>query len=410
MQPRRVVITGIGCITPLGPDVPTFWRRLQAGESAIRPIERTLVGDTVRFPAAEVPDYEPRRHFKGPELFLRDPFAQFALIAAREAIADAGITFTADPAGTAIVLGTGGGGETSREHAAVQLFAEKRGRCHPMLVPKTNNQAAVGLVSMEHGITGPAFVVSTGCAASTHAIAQAFDLIRFGRATSAITGGSEASILYSVARAFGAVQVLASDTCRPFSRDRTGMVLGEGAGVLVLEELEHARARGARIHAELLGAGMSADARDPVHPSPSGPAQAMRAALADARLRPEAIDHINAHGTGTVANDRAETAAIRDVFGAAADRIAVSATKSMHGHMFGGTGAVEAIAAVLALRHGVAPPTANYLGPDPECDLDYVPNVCRSRPIAHALSNSFAFGGLNVVLAFGHADAAEAAR
>ena len=397
---RRVAVTGLGCISALGHDVPALLGRLCSGETAIRMVERTQCGDTVRFPAAEVTGYEPRNHFTGPELLLRDPFAQFALIAAREAIADAGITCRDDPDGTAIVFGTGGGGETSREQAAVQLFAERKGRCHPMLVPKTNAQASVGLVSIEHGITGPAFTISTGCAAATHAIAQAFELVRRGKVARAITGGSEASILYSAMKAFSAVQALATDTCRPFSAGRRGLVLGEGAGMLVLEDLETARVRGARVYAELVGAGMSADAGDPVHPTTAGPASAIRAALRDAGLAPGAIGYINAHGTGTIANDRIETAAIHAAFGAAAPGIAVSSTKSLHGHAFGAAGGIEAVATVLALHCGVLPPTANYAAPDPECDLDYVPGAARRQQVEHALSNSFAFGGLNAVIAF----------
>jgi nodulation protein E len=397
---KRVAVTGLGCVSALGHDVRTFLRGLRVGQSAILPVERARGGDVARFPAALVPSYDPLRYFTGPELLLRDPFAQFALIAAREAVADAGLDCRDDPENTAIVFGTGGGGETSREEAAVQLLVERKGRCHPMLVPKTNSQAAVGLVSMEHGITGPSFTISTGCASSTHALAQALELVRHGKVARALAGGSEAAVLYSTMKGFSAVQALAPDTCRPFSVGRRGMVLGEGAGVLVLEDLELARARGARVYAELVGAGMSADACDPVQPTVDGPARAMRAALRDARLAPEAIGHVNAHGTGTLANDRAESAALRSVFGGNTGRLAVSATKSLHGHAFGGAGGIEAIATVLALHCGLIPPTANYLGADPECDLDCVPGASRRLEVEHALSNSFAFGGLNAVVAF----------
>ena len=237
-SPRRVGVTGIGCVSALGVGVSEFWRRLVAGQSGIQMVERTRCGDTVRFPAAVVQGYDARRWFSEQDLVLRDRFAQYAVVAAREAIADAGLDIRRDRLGerTAVVMGTGGGGEESREEAAVQLFADRRRRCHPMLVPKTNNQASVGLVSMENGIRGPALTVSTGCASSTHAIAQAFDFVRHGRAQVAVTGGSEASVLYSVAKAFGAVRVLSGDTCRPFSCGRQGMVIGEGGGVLVLEE------------------------------------------------------------------------------------------------------------------------------------------------------------------------------
>lgn len=397
---RRVAVTGIGCISGAGNDVPAFWRRLVAGVSAIRQVERTVAGETVRFPAADVRGYDPLRHFKTSELLLRDPFAQYALIAAREAVADAGLRPRESPGGCAVILGNGGGGEFSREEAAIQLLGERKGRCHPMLVPKTNSQASVGLICMEHGITGPAFTVATGCASATHAIAQAFEMVRRGAVPVAITGGSEASILYCVMKAFSAVRVLAGATCRPFSAGRDGMVLGEGAGILVLEDLDRARARGARVYAELAGAGMSADAADPVHPAVAGAAAAVRRALADAGLRPAEVGYVNAHGTGTVINDRVETGALREAFGDAVQGLAVSSTKSIHGHAFGGAGGLEAIATVLALHCGVLPPTANFLGQDPECDLDYVPNVARAARVEHALSNSFAFGGLNAVIAF----------
>jgi nodulation protein E len=397
---RRVAVTGLGVVSALGHEVSSFWRRLVSGESAIAPTTRTVVDDTVQFPAAQVRDFDPLHHFSASELLIRDPYAQYALVAAREAVADAALVPRRDPEGYAVVLGTGGGGEASREEAAIQLFVERKGRCHPMLVPKTNSQASVGLVCMEHGITGPAFTVSTGCASGTHAICQAFELVRRGAVTAAITGGSEASLLYCVYKAFSAVRVLSTQTCRPFSKGREGMVMGEGAGVLVLEDLEHARARGARIYAELIGGGMSADASDPVHPASAGAAAAMRRALTDAQLDASAVGYVNAHGTGTLINDRVETQAIHEVFGAAARTLAISSTKSMHGHAFGGAGGLEAVATVLALHTGILPPTANYLERDPECDLDYVPNQARERQVEYALSNSFAFGGLNAVVAF----------
>ncbi|AFE09614.1 3-oxoacyl-[acyl-carrier-protein] synthase2C [Corallococcus coralloides DSM 2259] len=402
---RQVAVTGLGCINALGHDVRSSWKALLEGRSAVRLVERTRCGDTVRFPAAEVTGYEPARYFSKGELRLRDRFAQFALIAAQEAIQDAGLNLAGDNSGTAVVLGTGGGGEMSREEAAIQLFVERSGKCDPALVPKTNSQASVGLICMEHGITGPAFTVSTGCAAATHAIAQAFWLVRSGRVQCAITGGSEASILYSVAKAFQAVGVVApsAESFRPFSNGQAGMAIGEGAGILVLEDLEHARARGARVYAELIGAGMSADAGDPVRPRVEGPAQAMRQALADAGLTARDVGYINAHGTGTRANDRAESEAIRSVFGPGADHLLVSSTKSMHGHAFGGVGGIEAVATVLALHHGVLPPTANFGEPAEGCDLDFIPNTSRQVQVRHALSNSFAFGGLNAVLAFRYA-------
>jgi nodulation protein E len=253
---------------------------------------------------------------------------------------------------------------------------------------------------MEFGITGPSYTISTACSSASHAIGQAFWMVRSGMAPLAIAGGSEAPFSFGILKAWEALRVVSPDTCRPFSKDRSGMVLGEGGAMLVLEPLDAARARGARVHAELVGFGMSSDASHITQPSADGAARAMRATLCDARIMPEAVTYINAHGTGTQANDPTETAAIRAVFGAHAGRLAVSSTKSMHGHALGAAGALEAVAAILALRDSFIPPTANFNQPDPECDLDVVPNVSRPADCEYAMSNSFAFGGLNAVLAF----------
>jgi nodulation protein E len=280
------------------------------------------------------------------------------------------------------------------------LYQRGRGRVHPLTIPKVMANAGAGHISMEFGITGPAFTVSTACSSANHAIGQAFQMIRSGAAEAAITGGAEAPFSLGLLKAWEAMRVISPDTCRPFSKNRLGMILGEGAGMLVLEPLEAARSRGAKIYGEVVGFGMSADAHHLTAPSAQGAASAMRRALSDAAIEPQQIDYINAHGTGTAANDPTETRAIREVFGAHADRLAVSSTKSMHGHGLGAAGALEAIATFLALREGFLPPTANYAEPDPECDLDYVPNESRPAQVEWALSNSFAFGGLNAVLAF----------
>lgn len=400
MSLHRVVITGLGSISALGHNTNRFWRAMTEGQCGIKPVRKEYFGEVLTFPAAAVSDYQPADYFTEAELLLRDRYSQFALIATREAVADAGLEYPQEDASqTAVVLGTGAGGEESREGAAARFFGERNSRCNPMLVPKTNHQASVGLVSMEFGTTGPAFTVSTGCASATHAIAQAFSLVRHGVTTHAITGGSEASILFTTFKAFDSLRVLAPDTCRPFSRGRKGMVLGEGAGIVILETLESAQARGAKIYAEMVGCGMSADAGDAVHPTAGGPAGAIRAALRDARLAPQSVDYVNAHGTGTLINDRVENAALHQVFGSHAFELMVSSTKSMHGHVFGGTGGLELLATTLALYHGIIPPTLNFLGADESCDLDYVADEARERPIDVALSNSFAFGGLNAVLA-----------
>ena len=269
---------------------------------------------------------------------------------------------------------------------------------HPLTIPKTMANAGASHISMEFGITGPAFTISTACSSAGHAIGQAFRMVRNGDTDLALTGGSEAPFSSGILKAWEAMRVVSPETCRPFSKDRRGMILGEGAAMFVLEPLEAAQARGARIYAEMVGFGMSSDACHITQPSKEGAARAMRAALRSAGLAPEQIGYINAHGTATPANDPTETAAIRDVFGAHADRLAISSTKSMHGHALGAAAALECLATAIALASGVLPPTVNYSEPDPECDLDVIPNVARKQQVEYAMSNSFAFGGLNAVL------------
>jgi nodulation protein E len=397
--PHRVVITGIGSICSLGVGARSLWSNMMIGACGIRPTKVSRDGLEATFPAALVSEYNPLDHFSADELVWRDPYSQYASVAAREAMADAGLgPGDGDPSELAVILGSGGGGEHAREEAAVRLFRERKLRSHPVLVPKTNLQASVGWISMEFGATGPSFIVSTGCAAATHAIAQAYLIVRHGLARRAITGGSEAPVMISILQAFDAAQVLSHTVCRPFSRGRDGMALADGAGVVVLETLESARSRGARIYAELAGVGMSADAKDAVHPSEQGPAQALRTALASANVRPEEVDYINAHETGTRVNDRVETAAVKQAFGDHAKKLAISSTKSMHGHAFGGVGGIELVATLMAMQNDVAPPTINYLGEDDDCDLDYVANEPQPRRVRTAVSQSFAFGGLNAVL------------
>jgi len=396
----RVVVTGLGCVSACGLGYEALWSSLRAGRPAIQLGHRAFQKLEIAFPVATVPEYDPASHFDKETLLLADPFSQYALLAAREAVADAGLSSPlASPERTAVMLGVGAGGEQTREQASIRMFHEQRQRVLPVLVPRLNHQAAVGLVSADLGVTGPCMAVATGCASSTHAVAQAYFMIRHGLVDRAVAGGSEASILFSTLRAFDALGVLSRDTCRPFSRGRSGMALGEGAGVVILESLESASRRGARIHAELAGAGMSADARHMVHPSVEGPLQAMRSALASAGLEPADIGYINAHGTGTVANDRTESVAIQQLFQGAPRQPPVSSTKSIHGHALGAAGGIELVATILALHHQLLPPTANHLGADPECELDCVPNEARAHAFDAALTNSFAFGGLNAVLA-----------
>jgi len=374
---------------------------MSEGRSGIGPIHHILPGQLRNGGiAAEVSDFEPADYFDSSRLSMLDPVSQYALVAAGEAIRQSGLSFEGERAArTAVVVGSGAGGETTRDDQYEKLYGEHAGRFHPLGIVRMMMNAPASQISMMYGITGPAFVVASACASSNHAFAQAAMMIRSGLVDTAIVGGTEACITLGTLRAWEAMRVLAPDTCRPFSAGRRGLVLGEGAGMFVVETLEQAQARGAIILAELAGTGMSSDAGDIAAPSDIGSAAAMNAALRDAEMSPGEVDYINAHGTGTVANDSTETRAIHRVFGAHARELVISSTKPMHGHALGAAGALELIAAIGALRDGIVPPTLGYLGPDPACDLDYVPNEARRLPVRAAISNSFAFGGLNAVVA-----------
>jgi nodulation protein E len=401
MTGREVVITGLGCLSALGHDRPTFAAGLLGGICGIGPITAFDPGSGGIRIAAEVPGYAPAAHFDRVRLGQLDRFAQFAILSAREAVAHAGLVLDADLASrTAVVHGTGIGGQTTQDESYRLLYGENAKRLHPYTVPRLMPSAGPSQISMDLGITGPVFGTVSACASSSHAIAMGALLLRSGLADVALVGGAEACITPGSLRGWEGLRVMAHDTCRPFSARRGGMVLGEGAGTLVLETRDHARGRGAPILASLAGIGMTADAGNLIQPDVAGMARAIRAALADAGLDPADVPYINAHGTGTALNDPGETRAIRDVFGPSADALAVSSTKSMIGHTLGAGGALEAIATIIALQTGIAPPTLGWLGPDPQCDLDYVPHTARPLPIPAALSHSFAFGGLNVVLAF----------
>ena len=403
---RRVVITGMGAICALGHDAGTSWQAMREGRSGIGPIAN-IPTDLLNVKiAAEVRGYDPVAHFESKRLILLDRVSQFALIAAREAVAQSGLDFRVDDRGerTACIIGTGIGGENTHDEQSRRFYGDKNPRVHPLTIVRLMANAPACQITMEFGLTGPSFAVVSACASSNHAMAQAFEMVRSGKVDFAVTGGSEACITVPTVKAWEAVRVTADDTCRPFCKQRRGMVLGEGAGIFVLEEYAHARRRGANILAEFAGAGMSADAGDIVLPSAAGAAKALAGALADAKLAAEDIDYINAHGTGTPANDPTESKAIRRVFGTHADKLAVSSTKSMHGHALGAAGAIELIAVIGALQNGIVPPTTNFLDPDPECDLDYVPNIAREQLVRAALSNSFAFGGLNAVIALKRAE------
>jgi nodulation protein E len=398
---RRVAITGLGAICALGRDTCETARSLREGRAAIGPIEaRDACVPELRFQnGAEVKGYTHQPYFDDRRADFLDRFAQFAVIAAREAVAGAGVDWTPElRESAAIITGSCVGGQSTEDTGFREVYKLGHNRVHPLTIPKTMANAGASHISMEFGITGPSFTISTACSSSGHAIGQAYWMVRSGITDLAITGGSEAPFSFGILKAWEAMRVVSPETCRPFSKTRRGMILGEGAAMFVLEPLEAARARGARIHAEIVGFGMSADACHITQPSSDGAARAMRAALRDAAIAPEQVGYINAHGTATPANDPTETAAIRSVFGPHAGKLAVSSTKSMHGHTLGAAGALECLATVLALRDGVLPPTANFEEFDPECDLDVIPNEARGARVEYAISNSFAFGGLNAVL------------
>src|SRR3984885_1387348 len=404
----RVVISGMGVISALGLDQQGFWQALASGRTGIGPIPQGVgpvpeMGmNQVRFKnGAAVLGYDPETYFNRKTLSFMDRFAQFSVIDAREAVTSAGIEWTEElRKGAEVITGSCMGGRFTDEIGYWELFHHGRNRVHPLTIPLGMSNAGASHVSMEFGIHGPAYTFSTACSSSAHAIGNALWMVRSGAAPLAIAGGSEAPLFLGGLKAWEAMRVVSPDTCRPFSLNRSGMILGEGAAMLVLEPLEQALARGAKPLAEIVGFGMSADACHVTQPSAEGAARAIRAAMRDGGLAPEQVGYINAHGTATEANDRMETAAIRAVFGNHADTLPVSSTKSMHGHTLGAAGAIEAAATVLALCNGVLPPTMNYTQPDPECDLDVIPNQARTKQAEVALSQSFAFGGLNAVLAF----------
>lgn len=398
---NRVAITGLGLVCALGNTVADCWRRLAAGESRILPL-RDAGSPPYKFSrGAEAWDFDPALHFSERDFITLERFALLALVAAREAVAQSGLIFNGELADrTAIVTGSSVGGQFSEEEGYKRLYGEKNPRIAPLTIPRTMANAGASRISLEFGIHGPAFTVATACSSSNHALGQAFSMVRSGQVSVAITGGSEAVFAEGLLRAWEAMRVVSPDVCRPFSADRKGLSLGEGAGMLILENWDHAVRRGAEILGEMIGFGMSSDAHHITQPCVEGPAKCMQWALRDAATARDQVGYINAHGTGTQANDVIETQAIRAVFGCAADRLLVSSTKSMHGHTLGAAGGVEAIATVLALRHGLVPPTANFTSQDPACNLDVVPNQARETNLNIAISNTFAFGGLNATVIF----------
>jgi len=396
---RRVVVTGVGVLSSIGNTVAQFEESLRACRSGIGPITQVDTSRLRFHNGAEIRGFEPAEHFS--ELTWLDRFAQLGIVATRDAIADSELTWNDElRARTGVITGSCLGGMGTEDGFYFDLYHENKSRLSPTAVPRIMSNAVASHVAMEQKFTGATFTTSTACSSANHAIGQAFWLIRQGTLDCALAGGSEAPIVFGHLKAWEGMRVVAPDTCRPFSKNRGGLILGEGAAMLVLETLEHASARGAKIYAQLAGFGMSADAHHLTNPLAEGAARAMNDALDDAGLSREQINYVNAHGTGTAVNDSTETRALRQVFGSHADNLAVSSTKSMHGHTLGAAGALEAVATVLAMQGNFIPPTANFLERDPACDLDVVPNEARAAQIEAALSNSFAFGGLNAVLAF----------
>ncbi|WP_139492882.1 beta-ketoacyl-ACP synthase II [Brevibacillus dissolubilis] len=406
---RRVVITGVGVISPVGNNAATFWDSLLAGKSGVDLIKSFDVSDYPTQIAAEVKDFNPEEYMDKKEVRRTDRFVQFALAAAKMAVEDAKLMITPENANEiGVYIGSGIGGLSTWEDQHTVLMEKGPKRVSPFFIPMMIANMASGLVSIEMGAKGPTASTITACATSTNAIGDAFRLIQFGDADVMITGGAEATIRPMAVAGFCSAKATSTrndepqKASRPFDRDRDGFVMGEGAGVLILEELEHAKKRGANIIAELIGYGMSADAYHITSPSPGGEgaSRCMQKALKNAEIDPKEVDYINAHGTSTGQGDIAETQAIKEVFGDHAYELAVSSTKSMTGHLLGATGAIEAVATAFALRDQIMPPTINLENPDPECDLDYVPNVARKAELDVAMSNTFGFGGHNATLVF----------
>ena len=406
---RRVVITGLGAVTPIGTGVSDYWNSLLEGKSGVRRIEKF---DTEGFSskiAGEVKDFNPKDFFDAKSIRRMDKSTQFALASAIMAQQDADIDFSQfDPYRIGVVLGSGIGGMETLDVQFRTLLNKGPQRISPLFIPMMISNILAGQIGMQFKVKGPNMVVTTACASSTHAMGVSYRLIREGEADIIISGGAEAAITPLALAGFCSMKALSTrndepeKASRPFDKERDGFVMAEGAGILILEELEHAKRRGAKIYAEIIGFGMSADAYHITAPDPEGEGarKAMEFAIADAGIKPEEVDYINAHGTSTPLNDKLETLAIKKLFGEHAYKLAISSNKSMIGHLLGAAGAVEAIATTLTLKEGVIPPTINYESPDPECDLDYVPNEKRVKDVKIALSNSFGFGGHNASLVF----------
>lgn len=398
--PRRVVVTGIGVVSALGVGAKAHGEGLVEGRDGVATLEIEDIDRLAITRGAQAKGFDGPAIYSRSQIALYDRTTQMALVAAREAMEASGLELDEEASlRAATVMGTALLGMGTIDDNYRDVFQEKKNRVHPFIVPRLMNSAPVSFVSMEHGLRGPAFSVSTACSSANHAMGQAFHMVRSGAAEVAVTGGVEAPLTFGTMKAWEGLRVMTKTACRPFSKGRDGMVLGEGAAVFVFEPLERAQARGAEILGEICGFGMSADAGDIVQPSVDGASRAIRGALADAGMAPEEVGYVNAHGTGTAANDKTECEAVRQVFGAQAEDLVISSTKSMHGHALGGAGALEMAATLQALRTGVLPPTINFVEEDPDCALNVAPNAAVERSVSAAISNSFAFGGLNAVVA-----------
>ncbi len=406
---RRVVVTGLGAVTPIGIGAEVFWKQLTAGVSGVAPTTRFDAARHECQIAAEVKGFDPLQWIEKKEARKMDLFIHYGLAAGIMAIEDADLKVPeAEQERYGVMVGTGMGGIPVLEETHKVLLERGPGRISAFFIPAIITNLAAGHISMRYGMKGPNSCVSTACATGSHAIGDSLRFIQRGDADVMVAGGTEAVITPLTIGGFSSMKALSTRNAepmrasRPWDRGRDGFVMGEGAGILILEELEHARRRGARIYAEVVGYGLSADAHHITQPAPEGEGafRAMRMALRDAALPPEAVDHINAHGTSTPVGDAMETVAIKRLFGEHAGQLAVSSNKSMIGHLLGAAGGVEGVATVLTVAHDLIPPTINYEEPDPECDLDYVPNTARAAPVNVALSNSFGFGGTNATLVF----------
>jgi len=406
---RRVVVTGVGLVTPLGIGIDNVWRSILRGESGISRITRFDASNLETKIAGEVKNFKPEEYINPKDLKRMDLFIQYALAATQIAIEDSGIDIKKEiPERVGVVVGTGLGGLPTLEHYHKVLLDKGPSRISPFFIPMLIANEAPCHISMKYGCKGPNLCVVTACATGAHSIGEAFRIIQYGDADIMIAGGTEANLTPLTIAGFNAMKALSTRNefperaSRPFDRERDGFVVAEGAGVLILEELGHAKKRGAKIYAEVVGYGYNSDAYHITAPCPDGEGfiKCMEMAIKDAKINPEEVDYINAHGTSTELNDKVETLAVKKVFGDYAYKVPVSSTKSMIGHLLGAAGAVEAIFTILSIRDNICPPTINYENPDPECDLDYVPNVAREKKIQIAMSNSFGFGGTNSVLIF----------